>query len=168
MMGDGALVEFASVNQAMDCAVELQTLLENEGQQDSEGAAIKMRIGISLGDVIVAGTDLFGNGANIAARIERLAEPGSVCISGNVREHLSNSDTFELVDLGPCLVKNIPQLVPVFQVCRRNGLVHTTAKTPSFEQNIQFSRDARWGSNCICDNRRGPSSCISLQLALPP
>lgn len=87
MMGDGALVEFASVNQAVDCAVELQTLLEKEEQQDSGDVAIKMRIGISLGDVIVSGTDLFGNGVNIAARMESLAEPGSVCISGNVREH---------------------------------------------------------------------------------
>lgn len=138
MMGDGALVEFASVNQAVDCAVELQTLLQLEEQQDHNDTAIKMRIGISLGDVIVAGTDLFGNGVNVAARMESLAEPGSVCISGNVREHLNNSDTFELVDLGPCLVKNIPQPVQVFQVRQKQELVKTPANTPSFEQNIQF------------------------------
>ena len=106
MMGDGALVEFASVNQAVDCAVELQTLLQLEEQQDHEDATIKMRIGISLGDVIVAGNDLFGNGVNVAARMESLAEPGSICISGNVREHLNNSDTFELSrkrkELQPC------------------------------------------------------------------
>ncbi|EEE38867.1 adenylate/guanylate cyclase/hydrolase, alpha/beta fold family [Rhodobacteraceae bacterium KLH11] len=138
MMGDGALVEFASVNQAVDCAVELQTLLEKEEQQDSGDVAIKMRIGISLGDVIVSGTDLFGNGVNIAARMESLAEPGSVCISGNVREHLNDSDTIKLVDLGPCLVKNIPQPVQVFQVRRNQEMLTTPAKTPSFEQDIQF------------------------------
>lgn len=118
LLAAGALVEFASVNQAVDCAVELQTLLEQEELQDSEDAAFKMRIGISLGDVIVAGTDLFGNGVNVAARVESLAEPGATCISGNVREHLNNSDNFELVDLGPCLVKNIPQSVQVFQASK--------------------------------------------------
>ncbi|SHK49065.1 Adenylate cyclase, class 3 [Shimia gijangensis] len=138
MMGDGALVEFTSVNQAVDCAVELQTLLEKEEQQDSEDVAIKMRIGISLGDVIVAGTDLFGNGVNVAARMESLAEPGSVCISGNVREHLNNSDTIKLIDLGPCLVKNIPQPVQVFQVRRNQEMLKTPAKTLSFKQDIQF------------------------------
>lgn len=138
MMGDGALVEFASVNNAVDCAVELQTLLEKEEMQDSKDVAIKMRIGISLGDVIVAGTDLFGNGVNVAARMESLAEPGSICISGNVREHLNNSDTFELVDLGPCLVKNIPQSVQIFRVRRKQEPLKTKAKTTYFEQDIQF------------------------------
>ncbi len=138
VMGDGALVEFASANQAVDCAVELQTLLQLEEQPDHEDAAIQMRIGISLGDVIVAGTDLFGNGVNVAARMESLAEPGSICISGNVREHINNKDTFELVDLGPCLVKNIPQPVQVFQVRRKQETLKAPAKTPSYEQDIQF------------------------------
>ena len=140
MMGDGALVEFASVNQAVDCAVELQTLLAKKEQQDSEDIAIKMRIGISLGDVIVSGTDLFGNGVNIAARMESLAEPGSVCISGNVREHLNDSDTLKLVDLGPCLVKNIPQPVQVFQVLGNQEMLKTPAKKQSFRQDIQFCK----------------------------
>ena len=138
MMGDGALVEFASANQGVDCAVELQTLLEKEEQKDRLDVAIKMRIGISLGDVIVAGTDLFGNGINVAARMESLAEPGSICISANVREHLNNSDTFELIDLGPCLVKDIPQPVQVFQVRRNQETFKTSAKTTSFKQDIQF------------------------------
>ena len=142
MMGDGALVEFASVNQAVDCAVELQTMLEKERQRNSQDEAIRMRIGISLGEVIVAGSDLFGNGVNIASRMESLAEPGTVCISGNVREHLGRSDTFELIDLGPCRVKNIPKPVEVFQVAPRKEVADQPAKTPSFEQNIQFCEAA--------------------------
>ncbi|WP_425044712.1 alpha/beta fold hydrolase [Primorskyibacter sp. S87] len=140
VMGDGALVEFASVNNAVDCAVELQTLLEREEQKNCEDIAIKMRIGISLGDVIVAGTDLFGNGVNVAARMESLAEPGAVCVSGNVLEHLNKSDKVTLVDLGPCLVKNIPQPVQVFQVRRKQKLHNTPAKTPSIEQDIKFCK----------------------------
>lgn len=138
MMGDGALVEFASVNEAVECAVELQTLLEKRERQNSHGDAITMRIGISLGDVIVDGADLFGNGVNIAARMESLAEPGSVCISGNVREHLSSSAPYELIDLGPCQVKNIPKPVEVFQVCRKKVSIGNTTQTQSFAQNIKF------------------------------
>jgi class 3 adenylate cyclase/pimeloyl-ACP methyl ester carboxylesterase len=138
LIGDGALVEFGSANQAVDCAVELQTLLAKAERQNGRDEAIQMRIGISLGDVIVSGTDLFGNGVNVAARMESLAEPGSICISGNVREHLSNSDTFDLVDLGPCLVKNIPQPVQVFQVRQQKDRFEEPVKTPTFEQDVQF------------------------------
>jgi class 3 adenylate cyclase/pimeloyl-ACP methyl ester carboxylesterase len=138
MMGDGALVEFASANEAVKCAVELQDLLDQGQQQSSPGEEIRMRIGISLGDVIVEGADLFGNGVNVAARMESLAEPGSICISGNLQEHLTSSDTFELIDLGPCQVKNIPQPVQVFEVSRKKNAAETSVKTPSFVQDIRF------------------------------
>jgi adenylate cyclase len=83
-MGDGVLVEFASAVNAVQCAVELQQKMAeaNVGLQDER--IIVLRIGINLGDVAVEGEDLFGDGVNIAARLERIAEPGSVCISGPV------------------------------------------------------------------------------------
>src|SRR6187551_3453337 len=82
LMGDGVLVEFASAVNAVNCAVELQQKMAeaNVGLQDER--IIVLRIGINLGDVAVEGEDLFGDGVNIAARLERIAEPGSVCISG--------------------------------------------------------------------------------------
>ena len=87
--GDGALVEFASATEAVRSAIEIQRTLAKRDADVAEGEPITLRIGISLGDVIVEGRDLYGNGVNIAARMEDLAEPGGICISGNVQEHLS-------------------------------------------------------------------------------
>jgi class 3 adenylate cyclase len=90
-MGDGVLVEFPSAVNAVQCAVELQQKMAeaNVGLQDER--TIVLRIGINLGDVAVEGEDLFGDGVNIAARLERIAEPGSVCISGPVHDQIKES-----------------------------------------------------------------------------
>jgi len=140
VMGDGILVEFASVHDAVHCAVQLQTLLGQKEGQEHRDHAIQMRIGISLGDVIVDGPDLFGNGVNLAARMESLAEPGSICMSGNFREHVRDDDTIEIVPLGPCYVKNIPQPVEVYQIPSRQASGPKTVQAWSAEQNIQFCK----------------------------
>jgi len=107
--GDGALVEFSSAIDAVNSAIAVQkTITEDQG--------IRLRIGISLGDVIVEGDDLYGNGVNIAARMEALAEPGGICISANVGEHLKGGGDVELEDLGACEVKNIAEPANVFRV----------------------------------------------------
>jgi class 3 adenylate cyclase/pimeloyl-ACP methyl ester carboxylesterase len=137
-MGDGALVEFASVNEAVQSAVEAQCLLaEHEAQTDAE-EPIRMRIGISLGEVIVEDNDLFGNGVNVAARMESLAEPGTICISGNVREHLKESEALNLVGLGPCKVKNIANPVEVFQIQGNGGPKETPPALSPIDQDIRF------------------------------
>ena len=83
-MGDGVLVEFPSVVDAVECAVAIQTALaEGDGK-------IKLRIGINLGDVIIDGDDIYGDGVNVAARLEALAEPGGIAMSGMVHEGLGN------------------------------------------------------------------------------
>ncbi|NQU68941.1 MAG: adenylate/guanylate cyclase domain-containing protein, partial [Rhodospirillales bacterium] len=115
-MGDGALVEFTSVSGAVRCAIDIQKAVASEGARNSEKEPIEVRIGISLGDVIVEGSDLYGNGVNIAARLEALAEPGGICISGNVQEHVKNDDEFSLQDLGSCNVKNIAEPMKLYQV----------------------------------------------------
>ncbi len=137
-MGDGALVEFASVNEAVRAAVEVQRILA--GRETNQGAEepVRLRIGISLGDVIVDGPDLFGNGVNIAARMESLAEPGAICVSGNVREHLKGNKEFGLVGLGPCEVKNIPNPVEVFQIKENNKSKETPPPISSINQEIHF------------------------------
>ena len=138
VMGDGALVEFSSVNKAVACAAEIQAALAKWGEKEQLKDAIKMRIGVSLGDVIVDGADLFGNGVNIAARMESLAEPGSICLSGNVIEHLNIDKGFSLVGLGPCCVKNIPEPVEVYQIKYEQCAQEKAANLPSIEQDIRF------------------------------
>lgn len=140
VMGDGILVEFASVNEAVQCAVRLQTQLDQTARQNDGDDAIRMRIGISLGDVIVDGSDLFGNGVNVAARMESLAEPGSICISGNVREHLGEDDDFDIVALGPCHVKNIPQPIDVYQISCDQASAPKSVQAWSIDQDIQFCK----------------------------
>ena len=86
--GDGFLAEFASVVDAVRCAVEIQRGMAEREPEMSEERRIRFRIGVNLGDVIVEDHDIFGNGVNIAARLEALAEPGGVCISRTVREQI--------------------------------------------------------------------------------
>jgi class 3 adenylate cyclase/pimeloyl-ACP methyl ester carboxylesterase len=136
--GDGILIEFPSAIGAVASAIAIQDALENLPEQRPDERAIQMRIGISLGDIIADDDDLFGNGVNIAARMESLAEPGSVFISGNVREQIRHDKNFSFKDFGPCIVKNYSEPVHVFQVFRSDNptAVQTTATSPE----IRFCR----------------------------
>ena len=87
-MGDGLLVEFISVVDAVRCAVAVQQAMPERNTGIAAESRIELRIGINLGDVIVEGDDLYGDGVNIAARLEALAEPGGICISRMVREQI--------------------------------------------------------------------------------
>lgn len=114
--GDGALAEFTSAVDAVQCAVEIQRSLEQKNADTPEGQQMALRIGISLGDVVVDGDDLYGNGVNIAARMEGLAETGGICVSGNVQEHVRNTLDVSLEDLGERSVKNIDELIRCYRV----------------------------------------------------
>jgi len=114
--GDGALVEFKSAADAVNSAVEIQHALAEREADVSEDRRIRLRIGVSLGDVIVEGNDLYGRGVNVAARMERLAESGGICISGNVYEHVRGTAGLAFDDLGHQEVKNIPEPVRAFRV----------------------------------------------------
>ena len=114
--GDGALAEFSSSVDAVQCAVEIQRALATRNADMAAGEQLILRIGISQGDVIVDGDDLFGNGVNVAARMEGLAEPGGICVSGNVQEHVGNSLDVDLQDLGDQSVKNIDRPVRCYRV----------------------------------------------------
>jgi class 3 adenylate cyclase/pimeloyl-ACP methyl ester carboxylesterase len=133
--GDGALVEFPSAIEAVKSAVAIQKSIAERDSASDEDRSVRLRIGISLGDVIVEGGDLFGNGVNVAARMEGLADPGGICISGNVREHLKSVDDFELQDLGPHVVKNIADPVSVFRV-----LLEPRSARPSISLSDQVIR----------------------------
>jgi adenylate cyclase len=116
LMGDGALVEFASVVDAVQCAATIQrSMAENEGG-NPEVRRIRLRIGINLGDIIGDGDDIYGDGVNIAARLQALAEPGGICISGTAFDHALHKADVGFASLGEQRVKNIADPVRVYRV----------------------------------------------------
>ena len=112
--GDGLLAEFASVVDAVRCAVEVQRGMADREPGVPEDRRIRFRIGINLGDVIVEEHDIFGDGVNVAARLEALAEPGGICVSRIVRDQVRDRLDYAFVDMGAQSVKNIPRPVRVF------------------------------------------------------
>ena len=114
--GDGLLVEFPSVVDAVRCAVEVQQAMPERNTSAGTDNHIELRIGINLGDVIVEGDDLYGDGVNIAARIEALADAGGVLVSNTVHDHVRDRLPFVFDDLGEQQVKNIVRPVRVYRV----------------------------------------------------
>ena len=114
--GDGLLVEFASVVDAVRCAVEVQQAMPERNTGVAADSRIELRIGINLGDVIVEGDDLYGDGVNIAARIEALADAGGVFVSNTVHDQVRDRLPFVFEDLGEQQVKNIARPVRVYRV----------------------------------------------------
>ncbi len=114
--GDSVLAEFASVFAAVQCAVEIQRELAETNRTLSEERRMWFRIGINVGDVMVKDGDIFGDGVNIAARLEGLAEPGGICISRGVHDHIRRKLPYGFEDLGEQSVKNIAQPIRVFRL----------------------------------------------------
>ena len=114
--GDGLLAEFPSVVGAVRCAVDVQRGMIEREPELSDEQRIRFRIGINLGDVIVEGQDIFGDGVNIAARLEALAEPGGICVSRMVRDNVRDKLDFSFEDLGEQRVKNIARPVRVHRI----------------------------------------------------
>jgi adenylate cyclase len=125
--GDGLLAEFASVVNAVQCAVEIQTTLKAENAMLPAERRMEFRIGINLGDVIADGVEIYGDGVNVAARLESLADPGAIFISGSVHEQIHNKLPLGYTDLGEQAVKNIAKPVRVFQVLPEAGTTERTA-----------------------------------------
>lgn len=115
-MGDGFLVEFASVLSAVRCAVEIQAGMALRNQDLPGDRRIIFRIGVNLGDVIIEGDDLHGDGVNVATRLEGLAEPGGICLSATVHEQVKRRMEAVFDDLGPRTLKNIAEPLQVFRV----------------------------------------------------
>src|SRR5215472_14568723 len=116
LMGDGALVEFASAVDAVECAVQLQQGMDSANADLSEDRRIRLRIGVNLGDVMVEGSDLYGDGVNIAARLESLADPGGVFVSRTVVNHVRGKVKLEFEDLGDKQLKNIAEPVRAYRI----------------------------------------------------
>src|ERR1700730_18038491 len=116
LMGDGVLVEFASVVDAVECAVAIQQHMAARNADLSEERRIVFRIVINVGDIIIEGDDIYGDGVNVAARLEALAEPGGICISRSAREQVQNKIPISFADLGERTLKNIERPVHVYYV----------------------------------------------------
>ncbi len=116
LMGDGSLIEFASVVDAVTFAIDLQHAIADSQQDVPEDARIAFRVGINVGDIIVDGDDIYGDGVNIAARIEALAVRGGICISRTVFDHIKGKLNLDIKPMGPQEVKNIPTPIEVFSI----------------------------------------------------
>src|SRR6516225_4360662 len=119
--GDGALVEFASAVDAARCAIEIQRAMAERNTAVPEDRRIEFRIGINVGDVIIDEGDIYGDGVNIAARIEPLAEPGAICLSDNAYAQIKSKLPIDAADLGEQQLKNIAQPVRVYRVRADGG-----------------------------------------------
>ncbi len=116
LMGDGTLMEFASVVDAVVFAVEVQCAMRERNADIPEDRRITYRIGINIGDIIVEGDDIYGDGVNIAARLEGLADPGGICVARNVYNQVEAKVDVSFEDLGEQEVKNIPKPVTVYRI----------------------------------------------------
>jgi adenylate cyclase len=112
-IGDGLLVEFASVIDAVTCALTIQRGARSRSTAHSDQLSLLLRVGINLGEVVVQDGDLFGEGVNVAARLERLSEPGGICLTREVRDHLQDQFNLLFTDLGKQKLKNIARPVHV-------------------------------------------------------
>src|SRR6266851_3232616 len=114
--GDGLLVEFASVVDAVRCAVEVQREMAERNTSVPAERLIEFRIGINLGDIIIDKRDIYGDGVNVAARLEALAEPGGICVSRVVRDQVRDKLGFAFEDIGEQQVKNIARPIRVHRI----------------------------------------------------
>jgi adenylate cyclase len=114
LMGDGLLAEFSSVVEAVQCAIEIQKASADREPHLSEDRRLRLRIGLNLGDIIVEESDIYGDGVNVAARLETLAQPGGICVSGAVYDQIRNRIDVSFQDLGERQVKNIDQPLRVW------------------------------------------------------
>ena len=114
--GDSVLAEFASVVNAVQCAIEVQTALRAENANLSAERRMEFRIGVNLGDVIVDGEQIYGDGVNVAARLESLADPGGICVSHTVHDQIKNKLALNYQDAGEQKVKNLNEPVRVWRL----------------------------------------------------
>ena len=121
LMGDGVLIEFASAVKAVEAALALQDKFAAANESFPEDMRIRLRIGINLGEVVGEGSDIYGDGVNIASRIEALAEPGGLCLSAKVYDEVRGKVETEFEDIGEQALKNIPTPVRVFAVGAGRG-----------------------------------------------
>src|SRR6266850_1499532 len=128
--GDGLLAEFASVIDALRCAAEMQSALTEGNTPLPPERRIEFRIGINVGDMVVENGDIFGDGVNVAARLEALAEPGGICISARVQEDAAGRLDLAFEDMNEQQLKNIARSVRVYRVRNAGAAASASARAP--------------------------------------
>jgi adenylate cyclase len=131
LMGDGTLAEFASAVDAVQCAVDIQKAMREANAKMPEDRAIVLRVGLNLGDVIVEDNDLYGDGVNIAARLEAMADPGGICLSAAIHQQVERLLPFAFRDLGDQALKNIARPVRVYCIADDSGAGGPRTGTPT-------------------------------------
>ncbi|HEX6093330.1 MAG TPA: adenylate/guanylate cyclase domain-containing protein, partial [Dongiaceae bacterium] len=134
--GDGVLVEFASAVNAVQCAIDLQQAFGDANGDLPEERRIVLRLGVNLGDVMVEGGDLYGDGINIAARLQALADPGGILVSATAHDHVKNKLKAGFDDLGPQALKNLAEPVRAFRVAGISAMAAAPAKAPANKPSI--------------------------------
>jgi len=134
--GDGVLIEFASPVNAVQCAVDLQQAMAAANSDVPDSHHIVLRIGINLGDVMVEGSDLYGDGVNIAARLEVIADPGSILVSAAAHDHVKNKISAGFDDLGPQTLKNIAEPIRAYRITGTPAVAMAASKAASDKPSI--------------------------------
>jgi adenylate cyclase len=158
--GDSVLAEFASVLDAVRCAIEIQSALERANESEPEERRMRFRIGVNVGDVMFKDGDIFGDGVNVAARLEGLISGGEICVSRGVHDHLRHRAGMAFDDLGEQLVKNIDHPIRAFRL--RLGENTTERPVIMQEENAEYGEmpSAAAISDLSADNE------VALELAL--
>jgi class 3 adenylate cyclase len=132
--GDSVLAEFPSSVEAVRCAVEIQEAIQTRNQSVPEKQRLEFRIGVNLGDVMVDGSDILGDGVNVAARLESIADPGGIYISSSVYDQIAGKLSLGFVDLGERSLKNITRPIRVYRLDRSGEKLATDRRTPRFRK----------------------------------
>jgi class 3 adenylate cyclase len=138
--GDAILAEFSSAVEAVRCATEIQAALRTRNDQLTPSRQVKFRIGINLGDVMLQGSDLLGDGVNVAARIQAAAEPGGVCISGSVYDQVRNKLSLSFQSMGEKNYKNIPNKIRTYSI----GDSEELGRLPSSSARLPAALYLKW------------------------
>ncbi len=136
--GDGLLVEFASASDAVRCAIDIQTAMRDRERERPVDERIQFRIGINVGDIIFDDGDMFGDGVNVASRLEGLAEPGGVCLSDATYQMVQDRVIDPFIDLGSQKIKNISRTVRVWQWTPDTSAADVSITEPELNQRVQF------------------------------
>ena len=160
--GDSILAEFASVLDAVHCAIEIQEALERANDAEPEARRMRFRIGVNVGDVMVKDGDIFGDGVNVAARLEGLVRGGEICVSRGVHDHLRHRGGMVFEDLGEQLVKNIAHPIRAFRL--RVGADTSDQDVSGRLEEIPGAPEGPTGPTTISE--LSAESEVSLELAL--
>src|SRR6478609_7305457 len=137
--GDGLLVEFVSVVDAVRCAVDIQRGMADRNADVSADRRIEFRIGINVGDIISDDNDIYGDGVNVAARLEALAEPGGIMVSRNVYDQVRDKLSFGFEDMGEQIVKNIARPIGIHRVSLVESMTEPLVNSPTTSKTVLAS-----------------------------